>query len=190
MIPLLPEQGKRNIMYAGIGILILAGVGFVYKTFFYHAPVTGIYASTLPAHGMAGQTTHPVKSAPLQVYDKKKAGKEMNLPPDVIADPREITATATLPPSEGGFTAAAVTDTVTGKTEIIAKEEPRPLFGFGGKTEVGVLAGMTTSGEALLPYVRQGVLRVGPVNLGGVAGGGIIGGKLGAGAFVDVSVRW
>lgn len=190
MLQLLPKKGKRLVMYSGLGILVLAAVGFVYKTFFYHAPVTGIYSAAPPAHGMAQAPTHAVKSAPLQVYDKKKVGKEMKLPPEVMADPREVTATATFPPSEGGYTAAAVTDTVTGITEIVQREEERPLFGFGGKTEIGALAGIATKGEAAIIYARQDILRIGPINLGGIAGAGMIGGELGAGVFVDVSVRW
>lgn len=189
-LPSLPDQKKRTAMYIGLAILSLAGAGFVYKTFFYHPAVTGIYGAALPAHGMAAAPTHSVTTAPLQVYDKKKVAKEMKLPPEVMADPREITATAIFAPSEGGYTVAAVTDTVTGITEIVQRTEERPLFGFGGKTEIGALAGMTTKGEAAIIYARQDVLRIGPVNLGGIVGGGMIGGELGAGAFLDVSLRW
>lgn len=191
MWTLLPEKGKRTtIMYVGLGIAVLAGGGFVYKSFFYHAPDRGNYTTAQPAHGMAGAETHPVKSAPLQVYDKKKAAKEMKLPEEIIADPREVTATALLPPSDGGYTVAAVTDVVTGKTELIKKEEERPLFGFGGKTEIGALVGVTSGGDAVIGYVRQDLLRIGPINLAGAAGAGVIAGKLASGGFFDISGRW
>lgn len=191
MLPLLPEKGKRTVMYAGLGILALAGLGFAYKTFFYHAPVTGVYSSAKPADGMANAPTHTTPPVKLKAYDKPTALKKMDIPPEVLSDPkRELVATGKVKPSEGGYTIGAVTNTDTGVTEIITKEEPRPLFGWFGKTEVGALAGVTTKGDAAIIYAKQDLVRVGPVNLGAVGGVGTIGGSLGAGAFVDISVRW
>lgn len=178
-------------MYTGLGILIVAGLLLVYKTFFYKPPVTGVYSTAKPADGMKDAPTHTTPPVKLQAYDKGKATKLMGIPEIILSDPKlELIGTGKVKPSEGGYTIGAVTNTDTGKTEIITKEEPRPLFGFGGKTEVGALAGITTKGDTALIYVKQDVLRIGSVNLGAVGGAGTVGGNLAAGALIDVSVRW
>jgi hypothetical protein len=190
-LPLLPEKGKRTLMYIGLGLLALAGLLVLYKTFIYKAPVTGVFTAAKPADGMAGAPTHTTPPVALQAYDKETAVKKMKIPEIILSDPKlELVGTGKVKPSEGGYTIGAVTNIETGKTEIITKEEARPLFGFGGKTEVGALAGMSTKGDTALIYVKQDVLRVGSVNLGAVGGAGTVGGELAAGAFVNVSVRW
>lgn len=190
-LPVLPEKGKRNLMYAGLVVLGLAALLFTYKLFFHKAPVTGVYTSAPAASGMSDAPTHSTAPVKLQAYDKITAAKKMRIPEIILSDPKvELVGTAKLKPSEGGYTIGAVVNTETGKAEIITKEEPRPLFGFGGKTEVGALAGVSTGGDTAILYARQDVLRIGPVNLGAIGGAGTVGGKLGAGAFVDVSVRW
>ena len=191
MVQLFPDSGQRNRMYVLLGILIVAGLMFTYKVFFYHGPVTGVYTTPPPAKGMPSKPSKKVALASIQVYDKKQAAEEMHLPPEIINDPvKEVVATALLKPTEGGYTVAAITDTSTGVTELTTREEPRPLFAFGGKSEVGALVGVTTGGEAALIYARQDIGRVGPIHLGGAVGGGMIGGKIGGGGFVDVKVSW
>lgn len=178
-------------MYALLSILIVSGLLFAYKLFFYHAPVTGIYTTPPPAKGMPAQPSKSVPIKSIQAYDKKQAAKKMQLPPEVVGDPaKEVVATGLLKPSEGGYTVAAVTDTSTGITTLTTREEPRPLFVFGGKTEIGTLAGITTGGEAAIVYARQDIARVGPVHLGAATGAGIIGNKFAGGAFVDVKFSW
>lgn len=190
-LPLLPEKGNRGIMYAGLVILILAGLGFAYKLFFYSKPATGIYSTAKPADGMANAPTHTTPPVPLQAYDKNNAIKKMNIPEIILKDPKlELVGTGRVKPSEGGYTIGAVTNIETGKTEIITKEEPRPLFGFGGKTSIGALGGVSTMGDTALIYASQDVLRVGSMQLGAVAGGGTVGGKLAAGALVNVRYSW
>ena len=191
MIQLFPDRHQRDRMYILLCILIVAGMLFMYKLFFYHAPVTGIYTTPPPAKGMPDKPSKKVAVTSIQVYDKKQAAEEMHLPPEVISNPaKEVVATALLKPSEGGYTIAAITDTGTGVTELTTREESRPMFAFGGKSEVGALVGMTTGGEAAIVYARQSIGRVGPVSLGGAVGGGMIGGKIGGGGFVDVKVEW
>ena len=191
MIQLFPDSHQRDRMHILLCILIVAGMLFIYKLFFYHAPVTGIYTTPPPAKGMPSKPSKTVAVKEIQVYDKKQAAEEMHLPSEIINDPtKEVVASALLKPSEGGYTIAAITDTSTGVTELTTREEPRPLFAFGGKSEVGALVGITTGGEAAIIYARQNIGRVGPVNLGGAVGGGMIGGKIGGGGFVDVKVEW
>jgi len=186
-----PVAGQRNRMYVLTGVLAIAGLLFVYNLFFHHAPTTGIYSTPPPAKGMPLKPSITVAVKAIQVYDKKHAVKAMHLPPEVADDPtKEIVATGLLKPSEGGYTVAAVTDTGTGVTELVTREEPRPLFAFGGRSEVGTLAGMTTGGQAVLAYARQDILRVGPIHLGAAVGSGMIGTKLGSGAFIDIKAVW
>jgi hypothetical protein len=190
-LPIIPEKGKRTLLYIGLGILALAGLGFAYKLFVYKKPVTGIYTAAKPADGMADAPTHTTPPVTLQAYDKETAVKKMNIPEIILSDPKlELVGTGRVKPSEGGYTIGAVTHTDTGKTEIITKEEPRPLFGWMGKSEIGALAGVSTGGDTAIIYAKQDVLRIGSVNLAAVGGVGTVGGKLGAGVFVDVGFRW
>jgi len=190
-LPIIPEKGKRGLLYALLGVLAVAGAILAYKTFFYKKPITGVYSPAKPADGMANAPTHTTPPVKLQAYDKETAYKKMHIPEIVLSDPKlELIGTGKVKPSEGGYTIGAVTNIETGKTEIITKEEKRPLFGFGGKTSIGALAGMTTKGDAALLYVNQDVLRIGGVNIGATGGAGTVGGELAAGAFVNVKYSW
>jgi hypothetical protein len=190
-LPLIPEKGKRTLLYIGLGILVLAGMGFAYKLFIYKKPATGNYTAAKPADGMANAPTHTTPPVKLQAYDKETAGKKMQIPEIILKDPKlELVGTGRVKPSPGGYTIGAVTNIETGKTEIITKEEPRPLFGWMGKSEIGALAGVSTGGDTAIIYAKQDILRIGSVNLAAVGGVGTVGGKLGAGAFVDVGFRW
>jgi hypothetical protein len=190
-LPVIPDKGKRTAMYIGLGILALAGMLLLYKTFIYHAPVPGIWTGTEPAKGMANAPTHTTPPVKLQAYDKETAVKKMNIPEIILSDPKlELVGHGKVKPSEGGYTIGAVTNIETGKTEIITKEEPRPLFGFGGKTSIGALAGVSTKGDVALMYVSQDLLRIGGVNIGAAGGAGTVGGELAAGAFVNARFSW
>lgn len=184
------SNARRWLGYAVLTVLVIGGLVMAYKSFFWQPKQTGVYSAAAPAKGMASAPTHTTAPVKLRAYDKATVTRKMDLPAGQIAEPKEVTATATLPPSEGGYTAAAITDTQTGETVIVTKEEPAPLFGFGGKTEVGALAGITTKGEAAGVYVRQDVLRIGRVNVGVAGAAGMSGGSLAAGAFATVGVRW
>jgi hypothetical protein len=122
------------------------------------------------------------------VYDKTVAAKKMKLPP--LQPTQEILTTSTMKPSTGGYTTATVIDTETGVAETIVREEKRPLFGFGGQSEIGIRGGLSTKGQQAAIYARQDVLRIGGIHLAGY-------GELNAGmvapeakAMLDISYRW
>lgn len=183
---------KRYLFYALVAVGILAALSFSYKLFWPRkAPVQGFIVAA-PAEGMPEAPTESVTvTVPLRTYNKQVAAKKMNLPPEIVADPKkEILTTATVPASEGGYTAATVLDTETGVSQTIIKEIPRPWFALGGQTEVGVRAGIGTNGTAAVVYARQDVFRVGKVNVAAYGEAGMNGDKAGAAAMVDVSIRW
>lgn len=106
------------------------------------------------------------------VIQKDEAAEELDLPADVVNDPaKQLTATADIPPSEGGSQCVAVINTTTGESSMIAKEKPLPLFGLPSKWEVGARYGWDTSSNnpnklAGDIHARWQFLRVGPVKAG------------------------
>jgi hypothetical protein len=175
-----------------VAVAIIALVVFAYKLMQApERPVAGFVAPP-PASGMPVVAKESVKLAvPLKVHSKQLAVKKMKLPPAVADNPaKQVTATAALKPSPGGYTVASVIDTGTGITELVVKEKPRPLFGFGGTSEIGLLGGVTTRGDSALVFVRQDLLRIGNVHVFGAGGAGVMGGDFAWGGFVGASVRW
>lgn len=87
---------------------------------------------------------------------------------DVAKNPdKQITTTGVVAAYEGKTNVASVTDTKTGRSEIIAKEEPLPLFGFENKKEIGVRAGYSIkNNQEVDVYGRWDFLRVGKMHLG------------------------
>lgn len=185
-------ENRSKIVVGLVCLLIAAGLVFGKKLLWPDNKPTGTFTTPPPAYGMPATPTEEVKLVvPLKVYPKKEAVKKLKLPAEIADNPaKEITATAALKPTPGGYTVAAVTDTTTGVTELVAKEKPRSLFGFGGTSEVGAMAGITTKGDAGIIFVRQDLLRVGVVNFFAVGGAAVVGGNVGAGAFAGVSVKW
>jgi len=183
---------RKQFIYALAAVaLFVAGI-WLYKAFA-PAPVQPAgYQPAIPAHGMSGAPTSTVTvQKPLIVIDKPTARKKMKLPTAIVDNPSVvITSTASAPASEGGHEIATVLDTTTGITETVIKENPRPWFGFGGKTEIGLRAGLSTRGEQAALYVRQDILRVGKVYLAGY--GEVNGGTTNAEAkgMIDLSVRF
>ncbi len=186
------SKHRHDILIGSICFLIAAGLVFARKLLWSDPRPAPAFIAPPPAKGMAAVPTEEVTlPVTLKTHSKKVAAKKMKLPAEIVEDPaKEITATADLKPSDGGYTMAAITDTSTGVTSIIAKEKPRPLFALGGESEVGLLGGTTDSGDAALVFARQDMLRVGPAHLFGAAGAGVVGGDLGWGLFIGVSARW
>lgn len=183
---------RHDILIGSICFLIAAGLVFARKMVRHNLRPTPGFTTPPSAKGMTATPTEEVQlTVPLKTYSKKVATKKMALPQEVVTNPaKQVTATADLKPSDGGYTMAAITDTSTGITNIIAKEKPRPLFGFGGNSEICLLGGITNRGDSALVFVRQDMLRVGSVQLFTLGGGGVMGGKFAAGAFAGVSVKW
>jgi len=175
-----------------IGLAIIVALIWSYKLFWPKpAPQQG-YQAAAPAAGMATAATHEVYiKPPIKAIDKKQAARKMDLPSTIVDNPSiEVISTATIKPSKGGSTTATTINTQTGAVETIVKENPRPLFGFGGKTEIGIRAGISTRGQQGALYVRQDVLRIGGIHLAGY--GEVNGGESNAEAkgMIDLSYRF
>jgi len=186
------NENRSKMIVGFVVVAVIALVVFAYKLMQApERPVAGFVAPP-PASGMPVVAKESVKLAvPLKVHSKQLAVKKMKLPPAIADDPaKQVVATATLKPSAGGYTVAAVIDTDTGITDLVAKEKPRSLLGFGGTSEIGLLGGVTRRGDTALVFARQDLVRVGTVHLFGAGGAGFAGGDGVYGAFVGASVRW
>lgn len=108
--------------------------------------------------------------------EKQVIVEKLVLPPSIASDPNQvITGNADVPPSQGGTSVVSVLNTVTGETEIIAKEKHLSLFGFPSDVEAGIRYGLSTdTAQQGQVYGRWNFLRVG---------------KLYLGAYADVSTR-
>ena len=183
---------RQRLFIGFVSLLVTAALVFAVKLFWPSNKPAPAFVTPPPAAGMPKAPDSDVQlTVPMKTYSKKTAAKKMKLPTEIIENPaKEITATADLEPSDGGYVMAAITDTSTGVTDIIAKEKPRPLFAFGGTSEIGLLGGVTNHGDSALVFARQDLLRVGNVHLFAAGGGGLMGGSFSAGAFAGASVRW
>ena len=186
------ETTKRwkYIKWAVAVVCILAASVFLYNRF-WPVPTPSIgYSNAAPVAGLAVPTETLTVIKPLRVYDKQKAVKKMELPAEIAADPKSaLLATARMKPSEGGYTTAAVLDTETNITKLIVREEKAPLLGFGGKTHIGGVVGISNRGNMAIGYVSQNIVRIGPVNIGVAGAGGVIGtdAVIGAGLHINMS---
>jgi len=165
------------LVYGGIILIGIASCFFLYNRFWPSKPIVAI-PSVMPEASKAENVPKIVIAGPkkLQVYKKDELGKKIPLPPEVANNPQmQPTATAQLTPMPFGGTATSFTNISTGQSVISTTPKERPLFGFGGKTSVGLLGGISTKGSVGIGYVGQQILRVGPVELGVAAGLGIIG---------------
>lgn len=100
--------------------------------------------------------------------EKKVVIDKLNLPQWVKDSPDEqVIATAEIEPYRGKTSAVSLINTKTGVGQIVAKQEPLPLFGFVNDREIGVRGGMNSSGspEATV-YGKWDFVRVGNVHLG------------------------
>jgi len=171
-----PEKAAKVKRWSYIVFICVLAVGAMlvaWKVFLYDKPVkSGKYETAAPAKGMAEAPKHDVVlQVPVKALDKKVAAKKMKLPPEVIDDPiKELVSTASMGPSDGGYTTATVIDTSTGEASTIVREEKRPFWGFGGKTSVGAGLDISTrAGQVEVLEVNQDLLRMGSVQLTGRA---------------------
>lgn len=162
-----------------VGFLI-----FLSNRFFPKPPIVSIPA-VLPEAPQAAKVEKIYIPGPIRwrVYKKEELIEKVPLSETVKSNPQvQVVATAAVPPSPYGGTAAAFGNVSTGVFGIDYTPKERPLFGLGGKTGIGILGGVSTKGNVAMGYLGQDVLRIGPVNLGVAGGGGVIGtdGILGA----------
>lgn len=144
-------------------------------------------AASLPAATKISKVVIPVKK--IVALEKKAAVKKLKLKaPLATDDNQQIIATATLPPHEGKTSAAAVMDTSTGVSQIIARQEPQSLFAFENKKEIGVRYGLTTGhGLEGALYGRWDFLRIGKAHLGAY---GEVNTQGDAKAMLSAAYRW
>lgn len=156
------------------------------------APPASTIAFVQQAPAVKVATVEVPGPATLKVLNKAKVAKKLPLPETVTQnEAQQVTATASLPAHEGKTTVATVTDTQTGESVILAKQEPLPLVDFESVKELGVRVGpsldrdgMQTAGEA---YGRWQFLRVGRAHLGVY---GEVGSRGEARAQLECGVRW
>jgi len=101
--------------------------------------------------------------------EKEVVVEKLKLPDWVKTDAnKQVIATAEIAPYEGKTNAAAILDTKTGASEIIAKQVPLSLFGLENKKEIGVHVGYSTDEWEMRSTVfgRWSFARIGNVHLG------------------------
>jgi hypothetical protein len=93
--------------------------------------------------------------------------EKLKLPDWIANNPDEqALATAVIAPYKGKTNAVALLNTKTGVGQIVAKQEPLPLFGFVNDREVGVRAGVDMKGQPETTiYGSWTFVRVGAVHL-------------------------
>jgi hypothetical protein len=109
--------------------------------------------------------------------DKEVIVERLKLPEWVRtnADEQAI-ATAVIEPYKGKTNAVALLNIKTGVGQIIAKQEPIPLFGFVNDREVGIRAGINIKGEPeTTVYGKWSFVRIGNVHVGAYADAGSTG---------------
>ena len=180
---------KRYALYTLLGLFVLGALIFSYNRFFPKPPITET-PQILPSAPQAAKVEYVYIKGPVRwrVYKKDDLAGKIPLSPAVSANPQiQITATAAIPPSPYGGTAAAFGNISTGVFGIDYTQKKRPLLGFGGKTEIGALGGVSTRGDVAVIYAGQPIIRIGPVDIGVAAGGGVIGGNGLVGGVVKIS---
>lgn len=100
--------------------------------------------------------------------EKQTIIDKLKLPEWIKTDAdQQAIATASLEPYKGKTNAVALLNTKTGVGQIVAKQEPLPLFGFVNDKEIGVRAGYSVKNNAEADvYARWDFVRVGNVNIG------------------------
>ena len=105
----------------------------------------------------------------ITTIEKEVVVEKLKLPDWIKNDVnKQVIATAEIAPYEGKTNAAAILDTKTGQSEIIAKQVPLSLFGFENKKELGVRVGYSTDEWEMRSTVfgRWQFARIGNVHLG------------------------
>lgn len=100
--------------------------------------------------------------------EKEVVVERLSLPAWVRDNPAEQTiATAQIEPYRGTTSAVAILNTETGKSQIIAKQDPLSLLAFVNEREIGIRGGINLKGEPETTlYGRYDFIRVGRVHVG------------------------
>jgi hypothetical protein len=109
--------------------------------------------------------------------EKQVIVEKLNLPEWIRTDDNlQAIATAAIEPYKGKTNAVALLNVKTGVGQIIAKQEPIPLFGFVNDREVGIRAGVNMEGKPeTTVYGKWSFVRIGNVHVGAYADAGSTG---------------
>jgi hypothetical protein len=160
-------------------LLLVATASAVYH--WYKKPTTITVTEYLPAKPIPqAAKIKPVKvPGPKEVttLDKPTLLQKIELPQSFKDNPNEqAIATAQVPPYKGKTNVVAVMNVKEGTTEILAKQEPLPLFGFVNDREIGIRAGINIKGEPVTSiYGSWDFARIGSVHVGAYADADSIG---------------
>lgn len=182
------SQLRSYLPKAMLVLGVLAGLAFAYNRFW---PKPAIVATpqVAPEARKAEDIPKEVVAGPakLVVYNRKKIVNKIPLPPEVANNPQnQFVSTAQIMPSPYGGATTTFVNMSTGQAGTVYTPKERPLFGFGGKTGIGLLGGISNRGDVALGYISQEVLRIGPANLGVAGGGGKIGTESTFGAVIHI----
>lgn len=170
MIQVLPEAGRRLRLYCLLAVLAVVLLFWLWpRSSSRSTSQTWQPTAQAPAVAKLPTIDIPIQTKTIKALPKRQALKALAMPEEtplgdgttMASDTKQITATADLKPSRGGYTQAAVIDTVTGQTQIVTKEKPLPWFRLGGTTELGVGLGISTKGgEIGAVRIRQDLANV------------------------------
>jgi hypothetical protein len=101
---------------------------------------------------------------------------------------KQGTTTGVIAPYDGKTDVVSVINTKTGKSEIVAKQEPLPFFAFEDKKEIGARYGLSIKNSHEIDvYGRWDFVRIGNVHVG-VYGDANTAGD--AKAMISVGYKW
>lgn len=157
-----------NLRLSEILIFIVALVAIAAALVGWFRPVNqplGPGYHELPKDSKAAQI--PTKEIPVEkirIIEKPVVVEKLMLPEWVKQDvTKQILATGEVPPYRGTTSVVAVLDTSSGATELIAKQNPLPLFGFEDEKAVGLRYSLLQGdpGSPFDGYARWTFSRVG-----------------------------
>jgi hypothetical protein len=124
--------------------------------------------------------------------EKQVVVEKLQLPEAISRDAnKQVIATGVVDPYEGKTNVVAIMDTAQGTSEIIAKQQPLPLFAFKNQKELGIRGGMAAdkdgAGYRGDVYGRWTFLRVGSIH---AAIYGEMNTRPEGKAMLDMSYRW
>lgn len=178
----------KYFIYTLIGMGVIAVQIFIFNRFFPAKPVVSI-PTVMPEATAAAKVERIYIPGPerIYVYRQDQLPGKVPIPEEVKANKQnQFTSTAEIPKSPYGGTAVGFINMSTGKSAISYTAKERPLLGFGGKTQIGAVGGISNKGYASLLYLGQDIVRVGPVNVGVVGGVGTMGAEPMIGAGINV----
>lgn len=174
-------HSKRAVVEIGmLGLLLLALSSMAWN--WYHPKINNVPYDRyiqVPVEKKVETIRRVTVPGPVRIVtiEKKELAKELDMPwlmddshPAPIpgkAEDLQPVANANVPPSAGGMSAVAVTNTETGDTAIVFKEKPLPLFGFPSDAEVMARYGLSAKdGNVGNVAGRWQFLRVGKIRIG------------------------